>query len=331
MTRRSTDGGNTWSPLQTIADAGQDSLNNPLVVRHEQSRRILLMYQRYPKCSPSDVTNPDAWRSHAGQDFAPNFHEGAVQEGYSGRVCLTFIQSSSDRLESWTPPVDITCQVKRPTSVTSYAGGPGHGIELRDPRWRGRLVMPYSQGPWGNWRVYAVISDDSGVSWRRGKVAGTDGACLANEVQFAELDNGDLYLNARGADVGFRRLSAISRDGGLTWTALQRCPGIPDPQCHGSLLSWAAENNSTLIYCGPNDATGRRRGMLLQSPDRGASWIPLQLVYSGAFAYSDLARIDEQRLGLLFERDDYTRISFCTFYMRHVRQESGVKLPQQEK
>ena len=48
VSKRSTDGGRTWSPLKVLHDDGANSLNNPTVVQEQQSGRIFLWYQRIP-------------------------------------------------------------------------------------------------------------------------------------------------------------------------------------------------------------------------------------------------------------------------------------------
>ncbi len=113
--KRSFDGGETWSGLQVIANAGRNSLNNPLAVKDSGKGRILLMYQQYPLTRQDEVKAPGLWKSHADQLFPPNIHEAAAQEGYEGdRICRTLMISSEDDGETWTPPTDLTRSVKRP-------------------------------------------------------------------------------------------------------------------------------------------------------------------------------------------------------------------------
>jgi len=314
--RLSHDGGQTWGRLRVIADAGADALNNPLAVQCRNSGAIILIYQRYPATSESEVPDASKWVSHAEQDFPPNFHEGAVGEGYKGKICSTYVQRSVDDGLSWSAPQDITRNVKRPRYVTSYAGGPGSGIQIRTGKWCGRIVMPFSQGPWGDMKVYALLSDDDGTSWRYGSVAPNIDGMQANEVQMAELENGDIYLNARSCDGAHRRLWTTSNNGGDSWSELQTVPDLPDPQCHASVCAFRpAESHQQLLYCGPLHASKRRNGCLMRSLDGGNSWQELLTVYKDFFAYSDMAQIDAQSIGVLFERDRYDRVSFRRIYL----------------
>ena len=55
--KRSLDKGESWEDLQVLADAGINSLNNPLAVEIAETGRILLMYQFYPYTKITDVEN----------------------------------------------------------------------------------------------------------------------------------------------------------------------------------------------------------------------------------------------------------------------------------
>ena len=139
--KRSTDRGNTWGTLQVIHQDGANSLGNPTAVIVRETGRVLLMYQRYAK----------------------GFDEHKAEPGLDGpRICRTFTQYSDDDGATWSNPVEVTRQVKRPTEVTSTATGPGIGVQLARGKYSGRILMPFNQGPYGQWKVYAVISDDHG-------------------------------------------------------------------------------------------------------------------------------------------------------------------------
>lgn len=315
--RRSADFGETWSTLCIVADAGMNALNNPLLVQDRVSGDLILMYQEYPFTTPDAVENCDEWVSHEGQSFSPNHHEGAVGEGFEGRICRTFVQRSTDDGRSWSAREDITRQVKRPTGVTCYGGGPGVGIQLAGSAHRNRLVMPFTQGPWGRMTVYAVLSDDSGDTWRYGDVAAAHGDVQANEVQVVELGDGRLMLNARTfGGPGVRKL-AYSDDGGATWSSLQDARDLLDPQCQGSTIA-LPENEGTarLLYCGPRHETERRCGTILQSLDDGASWEPVAVVDEGPFAYSSMCLLPDAQVGVLYERGNYEALTFAVVPLR---------------
>ncbi len=309
--KRSPDDGETWGKMKTVADAGSDALNNPLVVQDVVTGDVILMYQEYPMTSPDEVEVEEQWISHVSQNFPANVHEGAVVEGYTGKICRTFIQRSSDEGVSWSDPEEITTQVKRPRKVTSYAGGPGIGIQLKIGQYEKRIVMPFSQGPWGAMKVYAVLSDDGGKSWRYGNTAPCNAGEQANEVQVAELKGGSLLLNARSFKGKKRRKTAVSRDGGTSWSPLKDAEDLVEPECQGSTISFYRRKEfDGLLYCGPSDSALRRNGVLKKSADEGLSWQGIRTVYEGFFGYSSICQSNDIEIGVLFERDQYEKISF---------------------
>lgn len=291
--KRSDDGGATWSPLQLVLDEPGRSLNNPCVVqctRGAHAGRVLLMMQSYPTgCG-----------------------EGCVQPGNDGpRICRTLVMHSDDDGASWSAPRDVTADVKRATRVTSVATGPGVGVQLqRGPR-AGRVVIPFNQGPQNDWRVYAAFSDDGGDTWRMGDTAPEDGAGHANEVQMAERADGSLLLIARQFGGGARRKSAVSSDGGATWTRLAAVKDLPDPSCMGGLVNIGDAPGEMLVCTGPSNERKRVDGRAWMSADGGSTWPHSVAVYGGGFAYSVPVPLGNGRVGVVFERDKYSRISFA--------------------
>jgi sialidase-1 len=286
--KRSTDGGKTWGPLQVVDEDATNALNNPTVVVVRETGRVLLMYQRYAK----------------------GFDERKAEPGHEGpRICRTFVAHSDDDGVTWAKPVDVTRQVKRPTEVTSTASGPGIGIQLARGAHAGRILMPFNEGPYGKWKVYAVISDDEGKSWRYGETAkeGTKG--FANEVQFVELNDGSVMLNARNQGGDKLRKIAISRDGGETWSATQTHAALIEPVCQASLL----RHSDVFIFSNPASQTARTNGTIRLSRDEGKTWPVSRVLYPGSFGYSCLASLPDGSIGCLFERDGSKRISFARF------------------
>ena len=193
----------------------------------------------------------------------------------------------------------MTASVKRAAPVTSVATGPGVGVQLQGGPHAGRVVMPFNQGPPNDWRVYAAYSDDGGDTWRMGDTAPEDGAGHANEVQMAECSDGSLLLVARQFGGGGRRKCARSIDGGATWTQLAAVPDLPDPSCMGGLVNVQRAPGAMLACTGPADERRRRQGRAWLSTDGGRTWptsVPVPL--------------GDGRLGVLFERDGYARISW---------------------
>jgi sialidase-1 len=294
--KRSLDGGRTWGPLQVVHEDGENCLSNPTIVIIRETGRALLMYQRYLK----------------------GFDEHKAEPGWEGeRICRTFIQHSDDDGATWSKPVEVTKQVKRPTVATSTATGPGIGIQLARGPHAGRILMPFNQGPYGRWKVYAAISDDGGQSWRYGETAPEGAAGYANEVQFVELNDGSVMLNARNQGGGLKlRKIAISRDGGETWSTTWQDPTLIEPVCQGSILRHPGGGDplkDVFLFCNPASQTARTNGVVRLSRDEGKTWPLSRVVYPRGFAYNCLATLPGGEVGCLFERDGTRKISFTRF------------------
>src|SRR4029077_11997150 len=124
-----------------IADGDERSLNNPCTVVERESGRILQMYQSYPA---GILERSDK-----------------IQTGFDGDLIVrNYFITSADDGATWSPPRDITRQTKRPEKVTTMAVGPGIGMQLRHGPHAGRLLFPFNEGPYGQWNIYAVFSDD---------------------------------------------------------------------------------------------------------------------------------------------------------------------------
>lgn len=290
--RASADGGRSWGAMREVAAIDGRSLNNPCVVevtRGPRAGRAVLVFQSYPAGAQES-------KVAAGID-APG-------------TCHAHVTVSDDGGTTWSAPRDITRSVKRPPPVNTLASGPGAGIELRAGPHAGRLVVPFNQGPYGDWRVFMAVSDDAGDSWRMGDTAPEDGAGHANEVQVAERADGSLLLAARQFGGGARRKTAVSTDGGLAWGALRAAPDLVDPSCMGGLV--ALDGGRRLVVTGPGDATARRLGTAWVSDDGGGAWPVRVPVYGGSFAYSVPVDLGGGTVGVLFERDGCSRISFAT-------------------
>jgi sialidase-1 len=280
--------------MQRVATDRPNVLVNPTAVEERASGRLWLMYQRYP----------------AGAS------ERQVERGYDGdRICRAFLTHSDDDGRTWGAPREVTRSVKRP-EAGSLASGPGVGIQLRRGPHRGRLVVPFNEGPWGDWHVYAAFSDDGGATWRYGEPAPSPGPGMGNEVQVVERVDGTLLLNARNQGGARCRTVATSRDGGATWSPLADEPALPDPQCQGTILRYTDPldgQRSRLLFANAASAARRENGTVRLSYDEGATWPVSRVIHPGAFAYSCLTVLPGGGIGLLYERDGYAAITLARF------------------
>jgi sialidase-1 len=72
----------------------------------------------------------------------------------------------------------------------------------------------------------------------------------------------------------------------------------------------SARKPAPIVFSNPADQNIRVNGVVRISYDDARTWEVYRLVYSGSFAYSHLADMGKNEVGLLFERDEYSKISF---------------------
>ena len=292
LIKRSTDGGQTFSRDATIIwDDSDNTCGNPCVVVDRATGTIWLLMTH-----------------NLGRD-----HEKQITAGTAKGTRTVWVTSSTDDGLTWAAPREITREVKKPEWAW-YATGPGVGIQLtRGPK-KGRLVIPcdYVVKGGGSGNAHVIYSDDHGQTWTLG---GEAPKREFNESQVVELSDGRLMLNMRNHAPAVKRGApkhrgvAISPDGGETFTALSRDPKLIEPICQASV----ARFGEVLVFSNPA-STDVRAGLRLRvSRDDGQTWWHNPPVYAGPAAYSCLAPVDENTLGLLFECGEakpYERIDF---------------------
>lgn len=273
--RRSFDAGQTWQPLQKIADLGDDTLGNPCPVVDRETGTIWLPFTRSPG----------------------RFNETQIVAGQSSGPTTVWVIRSDDEGMTWSEPHDISATARR-TGWGWYGTGPGIGIQLAN----GRLLIPsyHTEPGSGMYRSHAIFSDDHGATWKLGETVGEHTA----ECQAIERRDGAVVLNMRGTNKQFFRSIAISRDGGQSWSEPQLDRHLPEPACQASLLKvptdGRAESSSDWLFCNPPGST-RRNLTLRLSRDEGQSWPMTKLIDAGPTEYSCLAWLPDGQIGLLYE------------------------------
>ncbi|UXY27454.1 sialidase family protein [Streptomyces sp. HUAS TT20] len=294
--RRSTDGGCTWGPLRVVAAGDGNTRGNPAPVVDPRTGAVVLV----TSYNSGAVTEAQIMR-------------GEVTPEQSRRV---FVQRSWDDGRRFTPPRDITAEVK-PAHWRWYATGPGHAVALTRGPYRGRLVVPANHSaapPAGSpdtgqearyYGAHAIYSDDGGRTWRLGFVDGSyDGVANSNESTAAQLPDGKLYFSSRdqnGSGPG-NRLDTYSSDGAET---LDR-PYAPQPTLNdvpvveASVLQLRGPK-APLLFSGPSVPTARREMALWRSTDGGATFAKVLTLSVRKAAYSDLVQVDHRTVGILYE------------------------------
>ena len=290
LLRRSEDGGQTWSEPQVIWDDGENFCGNPCAVIDEQTGTIWLLM---------------IWKN--GKDEEWMIHLGIGKD--TSRVFSTY---SGDDGKTWAEPTEITAMVKS-ADWRWYATGPGIGIQLKYGEHKGRLVIPCNHSTTmlalGS---HAIFSDDHGQTWSYSN--SIPGGC--DEAQVVERIDGTLEMNMRMQrwSRGYRAIS-LSMDDGETWSWRSHDTNLPDPKCQASIIRYTTTDDSDknrLLFSNP--ATGGRNGMTVRmSYDEGKTWPVAKLIFPGSSAYSCLTVLKDKTIGLLYEKDNYGKITFAHF------------------
>ena len=185
---------------------------------------------------------------------------GTVHFFYCENYKRLYYKRSADGGNTWSAPRDLTGFIDKDAPSlgwTVLAAGPCHGVRLQS----GRLLFPlwFAKNPADIFShhpsfVSALFSDDGGETWRLGGLLGEDMAEDYSECAVAEEADGTLVLNIRNEAPCKLRKTAVSRDGGETWSAPEFCPDLPDPTCCAGLC----RAGGSLLFSNCNSKTGRR-------------------------------------------------------------------------
>ena len=287
IVKRSTDGGETWSPHEIVYEEGgsaEITIGNPCPVVDQDTGAIWMPFCRDNK-----------------------------------QILITM--SDDDGL-TWSAPVNISEGVIQKHWVW-VATGPGVSIQMRKGPHKGRLVIPCDHGVMvGENRImhsHVFFSDDRGESWQRGGLLPDH----TDESQVVELADGRLLLNMRSywgkvakrADRLGKRALAWSEDGGVTWSELAFDETLIEPVCQGSFLRYtlAADNGrNRLLFSNPASTTERVNMTVRLSYDEAESWPVAKTLHAGPSAYSSLAVLPDHTIACLYERGDDTAYDTLT-------------------
>ena len=279
--KRSEDGGATWSAMKVLEDPGELwSAANPATLLDRTHKRLWVFYIR---CRPERNTHT----ARPGTDDI-----------------LLLARWTDDHGRTWSDPMDLTSvarDMKDPHWRTTVPG-PGGAIQDR----QGRLLVPCWK--YEGWNNFVLYSDDHGRTWRRSDFV--PGGKQGNENQLVELADGALLMDIRQT-TGPHRWLSISRDRGQTWSEPRPGHQVTPVACAIQRYprSLTAGQQDLLIWTGPK-GPGRHTLILQQSEDGGQSFGREQMIANEPAAYSDLTTLADGSLGILWERENYKKITF---------------------
>jgi hypothetical protein len=307
LCKRSTDNGKTWGEPNVIWHEAGCTCGNPCAVVDRDTGAIWLLM---------------TW--NRAEDA-----EWKIVSRTSRDTRRVFVTRSDDEGLSWSPPREITADVK-PASWTWYATGPGCGVQMEHGAHRGRLVIPCDHVEVGTGRGYShvITSDDHGSTWKAG---GSAAEIQSNECAVVELSGGRLMLNMRCyGSPGSGRQTAISTDGGQTWREQRHDPTLIEPVCEAALIRCRGRGarRGLLLFSNPASDRARVRMTVRASPDEGATWPSSLLLHEGPSAYSALAELADGQIACLYEAGStgpYEKIVFAAFPASALAESGGLK------
>ncbi|HKL33923.1 MAG TPA: sialidase family protein [Tangfeifania sp.] len=304
---RSTDGGQTWEPMQIIMDMGEwggrperiNGIGDPAVLYDDKNHILWVAGLWMSGATPEDML---WWASEPGMDPAK-----------TGQFVLV---KSTDDGRTWSEPINITEQIKDP-EWQLLLQGPGKGITMKD----GTMVFPAQfkkdigekaiDGGQYTCHSTIVYSQDDGKTWN----IGTGAKPNTTEAQVVQLEDGSLMLNMRDdrnrsvKDDSNGRAVAVTDDLGEAWTTHPTSnSALQEPNCMASLIAADVDMNGqkqqALFFSNPNNKEARVNMTIKASLDQGNSWLKENQVLlneNQGFGYSCMTMVDKNTVGILYE------------------------------
>ena len=273
VSKRSTDGGKTWSDMSIVAQGdtvAKCGYGDAVVIADEKRGNLVAVFSG----------NNGLWHSH------------------ESNLIRTYASISKDNGKSWGKVTDITDQV--------YGGiygegtrhglftGSGSGVQLKHGPHAGRIMLVVAarnDAVWGGTMSnYAVYSDDGGITWHTSK---TPACTNGDEAKVVELSNGNVLMSIRNRAKG-HRLFSTSTDGGETWSEPKLNTTILDPACNGDIIAYT-------LHSLPASPTTRENVTVYISSDNGETWQAKRRIFNGYSAYSSLQVLEDGTIGIIVE------------------------------
>lgn len=303
---RSTDGGKTWEkmrlPLAFGEDGGlpsaQNGVGDPSILVDTKTNTVWIVA---------------AWTHGMGNQRAWFSSQPGMDKNHTAQLVMT---KSTDDGKTWSAPINITEQVKKPEWYFLLQG-PGRGITMAD----GTLVFPIQYI--GKDRIPnagIMYSKDGGEHWTIHNPARTN----TTEAQVAEVEPGVLMLNMRDNRGGSRAVYTTT-DLGQTWKEHESSrTALIEPVCMASLISVKAKDNvlgkDLLIFSNPNSTRDRKDITIKVSTDGGKTWLPEHqaLMDEGYnWGYSCLSMVDKETVGIFYE-SSVAHMTFQTIKLKEL-------------
>jgi sialidase-1 len=330
--KRSSNKGKTWSALQTIVDADTLQAGNPAPV-------VDLSDPAYPQGRIFLFYNTG------------NNHEGEVRKGKGLREVwyktstdngITWSEPVNITTQTHRPrQPQVNAAYDFPEDWRSYANTPGHAMQFSEGKYKGRIFIAANhssgdpQPQFADYRAHGFYTDDHGKTFHLSETVNLAGS---NESMATELSGNRLMMNSRNQKGDLRtRIVSISSDGGATWDTTYFDHNLPDPVNQGSILTigkkgarpnaspkdsfWrgsSGRGKAIIAFCNAADTKRRDNLTLRISYDEGQTWKKNFIIAKSEndkrdySAYSDIVNVSKKEIGIIYEKEDYSKIVFTT-------------------
>jgi len=294
--KRSSDNGKTWSAEQVVFDDAENTSTDITIGYDRQTKKLWLFFLRDKK-KYNYFTSIDSGLTWQGP---VSMHDQVIKPEW---------EQLQGKNEEAKPASKSRAKQWASGWTQRYGCGPGNAmIQLES----GRLLVPARhREDIGNGKLrsfaHCFFSDDHGASWKLGGNVGRD----TSECQFVELSNGNVRVISRNESSNdspdnLRHLTAISHDGGKTWTNFHRLEELITPRCHGAVERFDAK---LLLFSSPaaplrqtEHPYGRYNLTVRLSSDDGESWSAGKTIWPHPSSYSDIVVLDDQSIAVVYER-----------------------------
>lgn len=290
---RSTDNGDTWSPMKRIIDFDAavpgsygNGVGDPAVLVDHKTGTIFVaaLWSKGQR----------AWHG-SGRGLTPE---------ETGQFVL--VKSTDDGV-TWSNPINITQQVKKPEWRLCF-NGPGNGIQLEDStlvfpaQFRDETGMPHS---------CFIASRDSGETWTISPPA-IPQAIPTSESAIVQLPDGSLLLSMRNeTKAGVRAWARWEwKEDVMRGEWSQPWYTVVDPTCMASLIR---TEKGELLFSNPSDAQKRVNLTVRKSTDGGKTWDTGRVLDPGGAMYSCMTLLNDGRIGMLYESVESEGLVFLRF------------------
>lgn len=274
---RSDDGGETWSPIEVLADPGFQG--GGVTVDERSGNIFVFVEEHHPPAKQTVFKSGDHGKTWQQTEIE-------IRPDSKGNMPDFHMNESG-----------ITLQF-----------GEHAGRLIRPSR---HYAGSNDRENWKNHYTNAMYSDDGGKTWQTSEPFPAYGT---GEAAIAELSDGRIYYNSRrhlstdGLNPRMRYI-AWSYDGGHTWEDLSVSDVLPDGAQHvdyglmAGLVRLPVDGHDILLFSNidvpaldyevvvPHHlrTTRRERGTVWASFDGGKTWPVSKLITEGSFSYSSLA------------------------------------------